>query len=704
MRVTEGPPGRCLEYCSGHSGACITSNKMISKQLISPQSIAVIGGTNAPATPGGSALKNLIISNFEGKIFVVNANEPSVQGFRTYRDVMEIPDTDLAIIAEDDGDSLKTIEILATKKECKAIVIYPDRMTGKNSDGTPMPASEIEERIKHLTGEFGISVVGPNSAGVLTTSYSGLYTDTLPCAEDGIDIISSSRTTISFMIEAAKKYGLRISNIFSVGYSDFTSVEDILEWMDNDNKENPQAHRVIAVYIEKITDAASMLEHCRSMVKRGVGIVAIKGGCTNDEVSSGISHTGVLTSSTNAVGALFRKCGIIRAYGRERMMNIAAILHKARPEGNKIAILTQAGGPAVMLSDALASEGVNVSSIFFEDFSFGKSAGQISSLIDKYDKDPEIDATVVIFGCRCMSDTSEVYNVMFRKIRDTDKPIYPLFPSASNYEEYINEFHNKGGITFHDEVIFGKALANVINYPEVFEDSSSPAIDKRIIKKVVSDCPDGWIPPFMVQQLLDASGIDRLRQALVNTPEEAAKAAISIGYPVVLKAIGPFHRTEVDGISLNITDEHTLRTEYQRMMNIEEVTGFIVQPMINELSTELFIGAKREKNFGSMIMCGLGGIFIEALKDISFSLAPVSVAEADNMISSLKSYPIIQGYRGKEGVNQIMLNETIRRVSALCMAAPEIVEMDLNPLIGDEDGVTVIGARIRIDKGDYRNE
>lgn len=677
---------------------------MITKQLISPKSIAVVGGTNDPVTPGGSALKNLIISNFEGKIFVVNSNEPSVQGFRTYRDIMEIPDTDLAIIAEDDGNSVKAIETLVTKKECKAIIIYPDRITGKNPDGTPMPHYEAEKKLSRLTKEYGVSVVGPNSAGVFTPSYSGLYTDTLPSVNDGIDIISSSRTTISFMIEAAKKYGLRINNIFSVGYSDFTSVEDVLEWMDNDNMTNPNAHKVIAIYIEKITDATSMLEHCRAMVKRGIGIVAIKGGCSNDEVSSGISHTGVLTSPTNAVGALFKKCGIIRAYGRERMMNIAAILHKARPAGNKIAILTQAGGPAVMLSDALASEGVNVSNIFFEDFSFGKSAGQISSLIDKYDKNPEIDAIAVIFGCRCMSDTSEVYNVMFRKIRDTEKPIYPLFPSASNYEEYINEFHNKGGITFHDEVTFGKALANVINYPKVFDDSSSPAIDKRIIKRVIDDCPDGWIPPFMVQQLLDASGIDRVRQALVNTPEEAAKAAISIGYPVVLKAIGPFHRTEVDGISLNITDEHTLRTEYLRMLNIEEVTGFIVQPMLNELSTELFIGAKREKNFGAMIMCGLGGIFIEALKDVSFSLAPVSVAEANDMISSLKSYPIIQGYRGKEGVNQVMLNETIRRVSALCMAAPEIVEMDLNPLIGDEEGITVIGARIRIEKGDQRHE
>lgn len=664
---------------------------MISNQLIYPKSITVIGGSNDPLSPGGSALKNLIISNFKGQIYVVNPLEESVQGFMAYKSVIDTPDTDLAILATDDGDCINTIKTLCTKKECKAIISYLSSL--------PQGA---EAALCQLKEQFGLTIMGPNSAGVLTPSYSALYTDTLQGVEEGIDIISSSRTTISFMIEAAKKYGLQIANIFSVGYSCCACVEDILEWIDSNLKteENSKgkAHKVIAIYIEKITNSGKMLKHCRSLRKKGAAIVAIKGGCSSSEIAAGVSHTGVLVSSTKTISALFEKCGIIRAFGREELMNIAAILYKARPLQNRVAILTQAGGPAVMLSDILAQNGVEVKTIFFEDFNFGKTAGQISALIDKYDKAPDIDAIIVIFGCRSMSDTSEVYHVMYRKIKDTVKPVYPLFPASYSYEQYIEEFHKTGGITFTDEVIFGKALSDVINAPKIIENTSSPAIDKEIIRRIIADSPEGWMPPFMVQQLLDAAGIERLKMQIVDSPEKAAEAAISIGYPVVLKIIGPVHRVEFDGVSLNITDEHTLRSEYQRMSNIEGVRGFIVQPMLEAGGVELFIGAKRDKNFDPLIMCGLGGIFVEAIKDLSFGMAPLSCDEADKMIRSLKGYPIIKGYRGKEGVNEFMFNEIIRRVSALCMAAPEIVEVDLNPLFGDEKGVMVISSKVRINK------
>ena len=202
----------------------------------------------------------------------------------------------------------------------------------------------------------------------------------------------------------------------------------------------------------------------------------------------------------------------------------------------------------------------------------------------------------------------------------------------------------------------------------------------------------------MVQQILDASGINRIRQIVALSEEDTVNAAINIGYPVVLKVIGPLHKTEVDGVSLNISDEHTLRSEYERMSNIEGVTGFIVQPMQDENFTELYIRAERHENFAPLIMCSLGGIFADVMEDITYSLAPVSSKEADQMIESLKAYPILKGYRGQEGVNQITFNDTIRRVSALCIAAPQIEELELNPLFGDENQTIVAGARIKIKK------
>lgn len=664
---------------------------MITEQLITPKSIAVIGGSNNTSRSGGGSLKNLIINNFQGAIYVVSKNEETVQGMKSYARAEDIPDSDLAIIAEDDGHSVDTVEMLCDKKECKAIVLCAGSVSQKG-----MTCQDAEKKVAEIADRYGATVIGPNSSGIVTPWYSSLFSDTVQCLKDGIDIISSSRTTISFLIKSAAKYGIRISNVFSVGYSVQTTVEDIIEWIDNNYDEKSTEHRVIAVYIEKISNSEKLLKHSRSLVKKGAGIVAIKGGCSNDEVSSGISHTGMLASPTKAVSALFAKCGIIRAYGREEMMNIAGILSKPRPKGKKIAVLTQAGGPAVMLSDALDHNGIEVKQIFFEDYSCGKSAGQLSALMDKYDADPQIDATIVIFGCPGLSDSAEIYSVLFRKIKATPKPIYPVFPSAENSEAYIREYHNKGGLTFSDEVVFGKALADVLNASPVISDSSSPAIDKQMIRDVIKESPNGWMPPFMVQELMDASGINRVKQEIALSREEALKAAIEIGYPVAMKVIGPVLKVDIDGVSLNISDEHTLTSEFDRMTGIEGVSGVLIQPMVS--GTEIFIGAKRERNFGPMIMCGLGGIFVEVLKDVKSALAPVSEGEANKMIHSLKGYPIIEGYRGQEGVNQTMFNETIRRVSALCMSAPEIMEMDLNPLLGNERGLIAVDVRIRLEK------
>lgn len=646
---------------------------MVTKELINPSSIAVIGASNDIATPGGSLIKNLIISNFRGNIFPISNKESTIQGIRSFKSLMDIPDTDLAIIADDNGDCLLQIEILCEKKSCKAIIVYSDVISSSH-----LNEDQVKERINEICNTFSVTLIGPNSSGIANSNYSGLYTRTLLRSDGSVEIISSSRTLISFFVESAPKYGVKISGVYSVGYSQQTTQEDILAWMDDNWKDCKG--KVIALNIEKVYDSVSMMNHCHSLISKGAHIV------------------GILASPTKVVNALFTKCGIIRAYGREEMLIIAAILSKGKPMGERITILTQAGGPAVMLSDVFKQSGVTVPNIFFEDYNFGKTAGQISSLIEKYDNDPNSDATVVIFGGKGMSDVSEISNVIFRVIDRTSKPVYPLFSSESSYQEYINEFHSRGGVSFSDEVVFGRALAKVIKSTLPNQDKSTPAIDKYLIKRVIDESPDGWMSPFMVEQLLDASGINRIRQVVALSEEDVVNAAISIGYPVVLKVVGPLHKTEVDGVSLNISDEHTLRSEYERMSNIEGVTGFIVQPMQDENFTELFIRAVRKENFSPLILCSLGGIFADVMEDITYCLAPVSAQEADKMIESLKAYPILKGYRGQEGVNQITFNDAIRRVSALCIAAPEIEELELNPLFGDENQTIVAGARIRIKK------
>ena len=648
---------------------------MISKELISPKSITVTGASNDLLTPGGNLIKNLTVSNYQGSIFAVSGSAELIQGLNSYSSLQDIPDTDIAFIAEDDGDTLSKIEILCQKKSCKAIVVFPDFISSSR-----MSPQEALESTREICNKFQVTLIGPNSSGIALENYCGTYTNTRISRGGSVDIISSSRTTISYLVEAAPRYGVSIARIFSVGYSPLTTVEDILGWMDDNWETYGAKDKVIAIYVERISDSVQMMARCRSLISKGAGIV------------------GVLASHNEVVAALFRKCGIVRAFGRDELINIISILSKGRPDGNRVAILTQAGGPAVMLSDTLKKHSIEVPYLFFEDYSFGKTAGQISSLIDKYDKDSNVDSIAVIFGQKEMSDISEVSNVIFRKVRQTDKPLYPLFTSESSFQEYITAFHNQGGVTFSDEVVFGNALARVINTPPVKEEGSFPAIDRYLLNRAISESPEGWMPTFMVQQILDASGINRIHQIVALDEEEAVSAAISIGYPVVLKVLGPLHKTEVDGVSLNITDEHTFRSEYRRMSNIEGVTGFLIQPMINENITELRIAAVREPNFAPLISFSLGGIFSDAMEDISYCMAPVFADEAVKMIKSLKAYPMIEGYRGQEGVNQTLINELIRRVSALCVMAPQIVELELSPIFGDEKEITVVGARIRIEK------
>ncbi len=648
---------------------------MISKELVAPKSIAIIGASNDILSPGGNLLKNLIINNYEGNIYVVSENSSSVQGISTYKKIQDIPDTDLAFMAEDNGSIFEDIQILCMKKTCKAIVVFPDKISSAK-----ITEREALIQTRKLCSDFRVTLIGPNSAGIANKNFCGLYTKSSVKKDGNIQIISSSRTIISKITESSGVYGFNIGEVYSLGYSPLTTIEEILEWMDDNWSNNNKAHRVIAIYIERIANSQTMITKCRSLIGKGASIV------------------GVLASPNEVVAALFSKCGIIRAYDVEEMVNIVSILSKGRPNGKNISILTQAGGPAVLLADVLRQNGVNVPTLFFEDYSFGKTSGHLSSLVDANEKNPDIDGTVVIFGEKETSNSSEVSNVIFRKIRQTKKPVYPLFVSESSYEELIKEFHHQGGISFTDEVIFGRALAKVINAPMIKEEGSLPAIDKYLIKRIIDESPNGFMPAFMVQELLDASGINRLGQHVALEEEEAINAAVSIGYPVVLKVLGPLHKTEVDGVSLNITDEHTLVSEYRRMSNIEGVTGFIVQPMIDDHVTELQVSCVREPNFPPLVSCSLGGIFADAMQDISYCLSPISAAEAEQMIQSLKAYPIIKGYREQEGVNEVMFGDIIRRLSALCLAVPEITRIELNPIFGNERDVCVVGARVKIDK------
>lgn len=685
---------------------------MITRELINPQSIVVVGGSADVQKPGGKVLKNLIDHNFKGKLYVVNPKADEVQGVRAYPDAEDLPPVELAILAIAAKFCPQAVETLAAKKGTKAFIILSAGFHEESEEG-----ARLEQQIVETINKAGGCLIGPNCIGVMNTNYAGVFTTPIPRFNThGADFITGSGATAVFIMESGISNGLQFNSVYSVGNSAQLGVEDILEYLDLTFDPNTSS-RVKMLYIESIGQPQKLLKHASSLVRKGCRIAAVKAGSSSAGSRAASSHTGALASSDVAVDALFRKAGIVRCYGREELTTVASIFMHPRLTGKNIAVITHAGGPAVMLTDALSNNGLEVPPISGSkanellsklfpgssvanpiDFLATGTAEQLGYIIDACENDfSHIDAMAVIFGSPGLFPVYDVYDLLDKKMSECYKPIFPILTSVINVRDEINQFIAKGRVNFPDEVVFGNALTKVYNTPDPApEDPKLPIIDTSRIRRVIDGCSNGYLQPNQVQELLDAAGIPRAGEAIVKTATDATSAAMKMGFPVVMKVVGPIHKTDVGGVVLDVRDEQMVTREFNRMMGIKDTTAVLIQPMLKGL--ELFVGAKREGLFGHVVLCGLGGIFIEVLKDVKAGIAPIEANEAHSMIKHLQGYGMIKGARGQEPVNENLFADIISRVSVLVGVAPEIFEMDINPLLGTKDKVVAVDARIRIEK------
>jgi acyl-CoA synthetase (NDP forming) len=685
---------------------------MINQSLLNPASIVVVGGSNNLRKPGGRILQNIIAGGFSGNLCVVNPKDETVQGVRSFTGVNELPDVELAILAIAAKQCPEAVRVLAERKNTKAFIILSSGFSEDSEEGRL-----IEREIVDIVEKAGGCLIGPNCIGVITQAYNGVFTAPVPrLSSRGCDFASGSGATAVFIIESSLPKGLTFSSVFSVGNSAQTGVEDILEYWDNSYEEGKSSPLKI-LYVENIRDPDKLLHHASSLIRKGCRIAAIKAGTTEAGSRAATSHTGAMSSADSAVEALFRKAGIVRCFGREELTTVASVFTHKLFRGKNIAIITHAGGPAVMLTDALSAGGLNIPRITGEDhekllgmMNAGASADnpvdliatatseQLDKVIEYADKQlPYIDSIIVIFGSNGMVDIREIYELLHRKIRECEKPVLPILPSVTSSREELEFFMNLGNVNFPDEVVLGRALTRIANTPYPAEEKVLfDDVDLPLIRKIIEQAPNGYLEPVMIRQLLAAAGIPIVKDSMVSTGRTLRKMAREIGYPIALKVVGPVHKSDVGGVTLNIKSDAHLYAEFRRMMKIRGVKVVLMQEMLQ--GTELFIGASYEPRFGHVILCGLGGIFVELLGDISSGLAPLTFDEARSMIRSLRAYRIIQGTRGKPGINEKKFTEIIVRLSSLLRFATEIKEMDLNPLIGNPDEIIVVDARIRIEK------
>ncbi len=681
-------------------------------QLLKPKSIVVVGGSSDIHKPGGKVLKNLLDHKFKGNLYVSNPKEDEVQGVKSYRDLNNLPQTDLAILAIPAKFCYDTIKILCEDKATKAFIILSAGFSESGPEGAKLERAVVELIEKHN----GV-LIGPNGIGVLTPHYAGVFTSPIPKLDPkGVDFISGSGATAVFILDLGIPVGLKYASVWSVGNSAQIGVEEILEYMD-ENFDPEKDSKVKLLYLEQITKPKKLLKHASSLINKGCKIAAVKSGSSSAGSRAASSHTGALAGSDVAVDALFRKAGIVRAYGRQELITIGSIFMYPELKGKNIAIVTHAGGPAVMLTDALEKGGLNIPQLKGEkidelksqlfhgsstenpiDFLATGTAEQLGLIIDYCENNLDnVDAIAVIFGTPGLVEIFDAYRVLDKKIKTCKKPILPICPSVNQASAEVSEFIEKGNTFFPEEVLLGDALAKI--YYTAKPQSANlklPEIDVKAARKVVDEASDGYLNPEKVQALLDAAGISRAKELVVGSEEDAVKAAKEIGYPLVMKVVGPVHKSDVGGVVLNVKTEEVLRKEFNRMIKIQDTTGILLQPFLS--GKELFAGAKREDKFGHLILAGMGGIFIEVLKDVQAGLSPVSLGEAQTMIKRLKSYKIIEGVRGQAGIDEAKFADIITRLSALTEAVPEIAEMDLNPLLGDSKKVVAVDARIRIEK------
>ncbi len=683
---------------------------MIHQALIAPQSIAVIGASSSTQKPGGKALRNLLEHGYKGRLYAVNAGDLDISGALHFRSSKELPQVDLAILAIPARACLDELDVLL-EKGVKAFIIYSAGFSEAGEQG-----KILERQLLQKVNEANACLIGPNCIGVINGNYKGVFTSPVPEYDpNGCELVSGSGATAVFIMEAAASSGLRFSNVYSIGNATQNGVEELLEFMDH-SFDPAVSPRVKLLYLEQISNPFKFLKHASSLIHKGCHIAAIKSGYSAAGSRAAASHTGALASSDAVVRALFKKAGVVYCSSRDELIAVGCVFQSRPLLGKRMAVITHAGGSAVILTDVMTSLGLEVPAIPSSrseqllaslqpgssvanpiDFLATGTAKNLADIIDFCQEYEGIDAMVVVFGSSGLFNVRDVYQVLDQKMKSCTKPIYAVLPSVINARKEIEQFLRKGNVNFADEADLGRALPHVYFCPRPsFGMTHLAEMETATIRSLISQAQEGYLSAEMCRALLTAAGIPLVEERSCSSAEELEHILTNVRYPIALKLLGPVHKSELGGVLLNIADGDQARSAYAQLMQIKGAAGVAIQPMV--AGAELFCGAIRQAAYGHLVVCGMGGIYVEILKDIASGLAPVSMEEALQLVRSLRCYPIFEGYRKQTPVDERAFADLIVRVASLVHLAPEIAELDLNPIKAEGSKVLAVDYRICIRK------
>ena len=699
-------------------------NEILDK-IMKPKSIAVIGASTKPKTIGSEIMQRLRDYKFNGKIYPVNPKGGIIEGFQAYTNIGEVPgEVDLAVIVVNAKFVLDTID-QCHAKGIKGICIITAGFKETGKEG-----AEMEKQLLEKVKEYGMRCVGPNCLGVLNTNpevkMDATFAESLPVRGD-IGFVSQSGALGGGILNILKDLNIGFAQFVSIGNQADINAETMLEYWENDDDV-----KQILLYMESIQNPANFRKLASRITKKKP-ILALKSGRSAAGASAASSHTGSLAGADKAAAALLKQSGVIREFSLKNLFaNAKAFSNCPIPQGNRVAIITNSGGPGIMATDAICESGMQMAKITDETKeklrSFLPSAASVKNPIDMIASAPiehyiqtletviadeNVDMIMVIYlPFLGLKDIDVAQALIDIKAKNPQKPIVGVFMTTSDF--------------------FGKIANMEVNMPfYMYAEEAAEALLRLDQQRQWMEKPQGKIPCFDVDQkkaaaiikqsidegraqlttresidVLDAYGIRVCKSGFATNIDEVVTVGNSIGYPVVMKMTSKTtsHKTDVGGVRVNIQSEEQLRAEYNDLIEklkekglLEGLEGVIIQEMVKG-NREMVCGIATDPQYGPMMMFGLGGVFVEVMKDVTFRIAPLTDVDAEEMIKSVKAYKLLEGARGTKPAQMEQIQETLLRLSQLVTDFKFIDELDINPLLISEktgEGIAVDG-RIKV--------
>ncbi len=695
------------------------------EHFFTPKSVAVIGASTEPGKVGHDILRNLIEAQFQGSIYPVNPKADAILGIKAYPSISEVPDgVDLAVIVIP-AKFIPDVMERCGEKGIDSVVIISAGFKETGAEG-----KALEEQMMAIARRHGIRVIGPNCLGIISSNV-GLNASFAPVTPKNghLGLLSQSGALATAVLDWATLAGIGFNKFFTFGnQADVNSIDLLRAW-----KDDPDIRAIVA-YIEAISDGQTFMRVAEE-VARVKPVIIVKSGTTAAGAKAAASHTGSLAGSDRAYDAAFQQCGVLRARTVQELFDYAiAFANQPLPQGKRVVVVTNAGGPGILCTDAIEKMGLELAPISDELVEKLKTRMSPSSNFhnpvdvlgdakaDMYEfalstllEDPNIDGIFNIVTPQTSTEIPETAMVVAKMEEGTEKPILGVFMGGTLMQAGVNLLmsHDVPNYPFPERAVAAfKAMADYAAWRALPKEAPIVfSVDKAAVEAAFAKSrAEGRTALNEVEcaAILEAYGFSLPKSKLCATADDAVAFAASIGFPVVMKIASPdiLHKSDVGGVKVGLATPDTVRDAYDAMMYrikskmpAATIWGVNIQQMVTT-GKQTILGVSRDPQFGPMLMFGLGGIYVEVLKDVTFRIAPLTERDARQMISEIRSYKLLTGVRGEEGVDIDAIVESVLRLSQLVTDFPEIAEMDINPLIAlpGNDGAIAIDSRIALTK------